>query len=179
MKNISYLVNNKVDYDALMVELDDLGLRWTSHQTPTKFDALGDKESVVIILRVGERFRGLSYTESNPLIHTPKLFQKGDVVMIKEDKNSNLMNKIQEMEDRLAELKQEAVNGFKKEQKYIVILPDPNSTTITTLRKGEFGVAFYTVPRFVYSETSSSNHLTESEIKANHEWAWRFAKEVD
>ncbi|HFR3774518.1 TPA: DUF1642 domain-containing protein [Streptococcus suis] len=77
--------------------------------------------------------------------------------------------------------------GFEIEQErlYTVEIPDPNrSDTVTFLYK-ENGKVFIgsdifldEVPNYKWKK-DPDNQLTESEIKQDFEWAWRFAKEVE
>lgn len=70
-----------------------------------------------------------------------------------------------------------------KEQMYTVEIPNPNRVTepIIYLSRGEEGKIFLN-SWFVYESKNWKNQpyaqLTESEIKEDFEWAWRFAKEV-
>ena len=60
------------------------------------------------------------------------------------------------------------------EKKYTVVLPDPRNdrTHCQALFKGLYGICI----GYVYRHDLQS--FTEAEIKRNHEYLWRFAKEV-
>ena len=61
-----------------------------------------------------------------------------------------------------------------EEKKYIVILPDPRNdgTHCQALYKGLYGICIG------YAYRHDLQGFTEAEIKRNHEYLWRFAKEV-
>lgn len=66
-----------------------------------------------------------------------------------------------------------------EEKKYMVVLPDTERVAISlvVLKKHDDKIALWTVSKQSF-ETDDSFHLTEAEIKRNHEYLWQFAKEV-
>ena len=65
------------------------------------------------------------------------------------------------------------------EKKYIVILPDPKriGKRVYALGKNLGEVIIRNTQREDFKD-SNTFHLTEAEIKRNHEYLWQFAKEV-
>ena len=78
------------------------------------------------------------------------------------------------------------LDGYEIEQEklYTVEIPSPNKTTepIIYLSRDERGKIFLT-SWFLFASQSwkkhPHSHLTESEIKQDFEWAWKWAKEVE
>lgn len=66
-----------------------------------------------------------------------------------------------------------------EEKKYIVILPDPNRIGKRVYALGKnLGEVIIRNTQRQGLEDSDMYHLTETEIKRNHEYLWQFAKEV-
>ena len=67
-----------------------------------------------------------------------------------------------------------------EEKKYIVILPDPNRIGKRVYALGKnLGEVIIRNTQRQGLEDSDMYHLTEAEIKRNHEYLWQFAKEVE
>lgn len=66
-----------------------------------------------------------------------------------------------------------------KEKLYTVELPNPNGGTHLVLCKDCDGKLFFDVFFSEEWKTFGKCKLTESEIKKDFEWAWKFAKEVE
>ena len=69
----------------------------------------------------------------------------------------------------------------KKEKLYTVELPNPNSFSLIILRRNEEGKIYisFNIPNLEKWKTDENIQLTESEIKKDFEWAWKFAEEVE
>ncbi len=65
-----------------------------------------------------------------------------------------------------------------KEKLYTVELPNPNTTDYCVLRKNNEDKVDITLYYIDWWRDDKSTWLTESEIKQDFEWAWKFAKEV-
>ena len=65
-----------------------------------------------------------------------------------------------------------------KEKLYTVELPNPNTTDYCMLRKNNEDKVDITLYYIDWWRDDKSTWLTESEIKQDFEWAWKFAKEV-
>ena len=65
-----------------------------------------------------------------------------------------------------------------KEKLYTVELPNPNTTDYCVLRKNNEDKVDITRYYIDWWRDDKSTWLTESEIKQDFEWAWKFAKEV-
>ena len=65
-----------------------------------------------------------------------------------------------------------------KEKLYTVELPNPNKTDYCVLRKNNEDKVDITLYYIDWWRDDKSTWLTESEIKQDFEWAWKFAKEV-
>ena len=70
-----------------------------------------------------------------------------------------------------------------KEKLYTVEIPNPvitdNSDSVTVLMKTDLGVVLTDVVNYIGRKQESAYQLTESEIKQDFEWAFRWAKEVE
>ncbi|HEM6373067.1 TPA: DUF1642 domain-containing protein, partial [Streptococcus suis] len=103
------------------------------------------------------------------------------ITLLQEWVHGNDFEKNREREMALATL---FINGPKsveveKEQLYTVEIPDPNSRyTYRFLSKNDRG-AFIDGSCDDCWKDYNRNHLTESEIKQDFEWAWQFVKEVE
>lgn len=73
--------------------------------------------------------------------------------------------------------------GYEIEQLFTVDIPNPvltdNSDSVTALTKTDLGVVLTDVVDYIGRKQEPVYQLTESEIKQDFEWAWRFAKEVE
>ena len=68
-----------------------------------------------------------------------------------------------------------------KEKLYTVEIPNPNSFSLIILRRNEEGKIYisFNIPNLEKWKTDENIQLTESEIKKDFEWAWKFAEEVE
>lgn len=82
---------------------------------------------------------------------------------------------IQAME--LLKLLKEETN--EKEKLYTVEIPNPNHYCDNTFLTKIDGDVFIDMSYSVNWKDDKRNHLTESEIKKNFEWAWKFAKPLE
>ena len=67
---------------------------------------------------------------------------------------------------------------IEQEKLYTVEIPNPNINARTVLQKTKKGLVLVTVGNTGWAKWESSK-LTESEIKQDFEWAWKWAKEVE
>ncbi|HER5558346.1 TPA: DUF1642 domain-containing protein [Streptococcus pyogenes] len=68
---------------------------------------------------------------------------------------------------------------IKKEKLYTVEIPDPNHDVGTViLSKNKHREAYIAIDYTGSWKERKANHLTESEIRKDFDWAWQFAKEV-
>ena len=72
------------------------------------------------------------------------------------------------------------IYGYEIEQEklYTVEIPNPNSNAHTILRKTEKGIVLVAMANDRWKDWEESK-LTESEIKQDFDFLWKFAKEVD
>ena len=68
---------------------------------------------------------------------------------------------------------------IKKEKLYTVELPNPNAGGHVVLCKTSDGIVSIAFSGMARWKGGKNFQLTESEIKQDFEWAWRFAKEVE
>ncbi|HHI9673930.1 TPA: DUF1642 domain-containing protein [Streptococcus pyogenes] len=68
---------------------------------------------------------------------------------------------------------------IEKEKLYTVEIPDPNHDVGTViLSKNKHREAYIAIDYTGSWKERKANHLTESEIRKDFDWAWQFAKEV-
>ena len=71
--------------------------------------------------------------------------------------------------------------GVKKEKLYTVELPNPNGFGLIILRRNEEGKIYisFNIPNLEKWRSDENAQLTESEIKEDFDWTFRFAEEVE
>ena len=103
-----------------------------------------------------------------------------EITLLNSLRVSDLVNEWLEVGDNEETFARAWLDGYdiEKEKLYTVEIPDPNLNIHVVLQKTGEGIVLVTVGNTGWFEWESSK-LTESEIKQDFDFLWKFAKEVE
>ena len=128
-----------------------------------------------------ERIRKLYYFTAENEAFTDALTIHGAICARAYTKSSHVILNTDNMNlaKLVIEYAETPINEREEEKKYIVIIPDPESEgSRFVLARTVNGKIVINIAKMSSIESLKRYHLTEAEIKRNHEYLWQFAKEV-